>query len=290
MKSTNQSVSTADTNSSTVLSVSPISKAELFRAVDAIGPPHRTPSAPNVLVPASPSGTQLTIAIIDLSASYIASPAATKLDIAMRRFNGMTLLEWCVRRLSESTMLDNTIVTGLPSYQPQVQATGLCAARWMPSLESDSISRISQIADRTNATWIAIVSPNCPFFDAALLDRLVASAWIRPEADYITYTSSKDRLVDWNRFGLSCEVIHKRMLTIAKENKLDIERGLSGTIKSYPNLFQSRFVPLPEQLDQDNLHFALETSQDWEQAYNFLEAAGDDNSWQRLIEIALMKG
>jgi len=295
MKSSNQSASIADVKISKALSGSSISQTELFRAVNAIGAPHRMPPAsssghPDGLIPASLSGTQSTIAIIDLSASHITSPVATQLDIAMRRFAGMTLLEWCVRRLSESTLLDNTIVTGLPSYQPQVQATGLCAARWMPSLESESISRIAQIVDRTNATWVAIISPNSPFFDAALLDRLLASAWSHPEADYITYVSSKNRVVDWNRFGLSCEVIHKRIFETTKQSKLDVQRGLSGLIKSYPNLFQSKLIPLPEQLDQDNLHFALETSQDWEQAYNYLEAVGDDSSWQRLVEVSLMRG
>jgi spore coat polysaccharide biosynthesis protein SpsF (cytidylyltransferase family) len=236
------------------------------------------------------SAAQASIAMIDLSASHPTSEAATQLDIAMRRFSGMTLLEWCVRRLSESTLLDNTIVTGLPSYQPQVQAAGLCDARWMPSLESESIDRISQIAERTNATWIAVIRPNCPFFDAALLDRLLASAWSRPDADFVNYISLKRNNIDWNRFGLGCEIVHRRMLQTTKANKIDLRRGISGIIKSYPNLFQSHSIPLPEQLDQANLHFALETAEDWDHAYNYLEAVGDDSSWQRLVETSLMLG
>jgi spore coat polysaccharide biosynthesis protein SpsF (cytidylyltransferase family) len=160
----------------------------------------------------------------------------------------------------------------------------------MPSLESESVDRIAQIADRTNATWIAVVSPNCPFFDAALLDRLLASAWSHPEADFVTYMSLKRHNIDWNRFGLSCEVVHRRMLQTAKSHKLDVQRGLAGTVMSYPDLFQSRSIPLPEQLDQANLHFALETAQDWEYAQAYLEAVGDDSSWQRLVETSLMLG
>jgi spore coat polysaccharide biosynthesis protein SpsF (cytidylyltransferase family) len=265
-------------------------QSQLFDSVESADRAHQLPPAPKSLAPIAATVTHTSIAIIDLSASHPTSPAATQLDIAMRRFSGMTLLEWCVRRLSESTLLDNTIVTGLPSYQPQVQSAGLCNARWMPSLESESIDRITQIADRTNATWIAIISPNCPFFDAALLDRLLASAWSHPDADYVTYMSLKHNNIDWNRFGLSCDVIHRRMLETSKANKLEVQRGLTGIAKSYPNLIQTRSVPLPDQLDQENLHFALETAQDWEHAQNYLEAVGEESSWQRLVETSLMRG
>jgi len=275
---------------SKTISQVPATQSQFFESRDIVDRAHQVPPTPKSLAPVPTAVTQTSIAIIDLSASHPTSPAATQLDIAMRRFSGMTLLEWCVRRLNESTLLDNTIVTGLPSYQPQVQATGLCDARWMPSLESESVDRISQIADRMNATWIAVISPNCPFFDAALLDRLLASAWSHPDADFITYVSLKRNNIDWNRFGLSCEVVHRRMLQTSKKNKLDTQRGLAGTVNSHPNLFQSRSIPLPDQLDQENLHFALETAQDWEHAYNYLEAVGDDSSWQRLVETSLMLG
>jgi len=277
-------------SASKIVSQVPATQSQLFESVDTIDRAHQLPPAPKSLALTPTAVAQTSIAIIDLSASHPTSPAATQLDIAMRRFSGMTLLEWCVRRLNESTLLDNTIVTGLPSYQPQVQAAGLCDARWMPTLESESVDRISQIADRTNATWIAVISPNCPFFDAALLDRLLASAWSHPDADFVTYVSLKRNNIDWNRFGLSCEVVHRRMLETAKSNKLDVQRGLAGTVNSYPNLFQTRSVPLPDQLDQENLHFALETAQDWEHAYNYLEAVGDDSSWQRLVETSIMLG
>jgi len=277
-------------SASKTISQVPATQSQLFESVDTIDRAHPLPPAPKSLALTPTAVAQTSIAIIDLSASHPTSPAATQLDIAMRRFSGMTLLEWCVRRLNESTLLDNTIVTGLPSYQPQVQAAGLCDARWMPTLESESVDRISQIANRMNATWIAVISPNCPFFDAALLDRLLASAWSHPDADFVTYVSLKRNDIDWNRFGLSCEVIHRRMLETSKKNKLDTQRGLSGIMKSYPNLFQSRSVPLPDQLDQENLYFALETAQDWEHAYNYLEAVGDDSSWQRLVETSLMLG
>ncbi len=50
-----------------------------------------------------------------------------------------------------------------------------------------------------------------------------------------------------------------------------------------------RFIPLPEALDRSDLRFAMETREDWEHASSYLEAAGDDLSWQRLVELSNMK-
>jgi len=78
-----------------------------------------------------------TIALIDLAIrTGKNSPAGlsdSRLDGALRKLDGLTLLEWCVRRLSESTLIDCIVVTGPPEYRDRISKTGLCHARWAPS-------------------------------------------------------------------------------------------------------------------------------------------------------------
>ncbi len=229
---------------------------------------------------------QSTIAVIDLAATNHHAPAGTQIDIASRTFNGLSLLEWCVRRLSESTMLDQTIITGLPSYYRQIQSASLCAAKWMPSLQNDPLHRAYEIAERTRATWLVLVAPTCPFLDPALLDRLIKSAWNRPEADYVGFMASKHPRYNLSRLGLVGEVCTRKALEQALERKLDTSVEIANVFRSHPNFFQMRLIPLPEGLDRSDLRFALETAADWEQAYSYIEAAGDDLSWQRLVELA----
>ncbi len=226
-----------------------------------------------------------TVAVIDLAANNHYAPAGTQIDIASRAFHGLSLLEWTVRRLSESTMLDQFVITGLPSYLPQIQSASLCGAKWMPSLQNDPLHRVYEVAERTQATWLVLVSPTCPFLDPALLDRLVKSAWNRPEADYVGFMASKHPRYDLSRLGLVAEICTRQALRQAIEGKLDTSVDIVNVFRSHPNLFQMRLVPLPEALDRSDLRFALETADDWEQAYSYVEAAGDDLSWQRLVEL-----
>lgn len=227
-----------------------------------------------------------TIAVIDLAAINNYSPAGTQIDFAMRAFNGLSLLEWCVRRLSESTMLDQTIITGLPSYYPQIQSASLCDAKWMPSLQNDPVSRIHEIGERVQAKWLVLVAPTCPFLDPSLLDRLIKSAWNRPEADYVGYISAKHPRFNLEQLGLVGEVCTRNAIERVLERKLDTSTEVSRVFRTHPNLFQMRWVPLPERLDRPDLRFALQTADDWEHANSYFEAVGDDLSWQRLVQLA----
>lgn len=232
------------------------------------------------------SSSQSTVALIDLAASQYHSPAGTQIDNAMRRFNGLTLLEWTVRRLTESTLVDQVIITGLPSYLPQIQETSLCGARWMPSLQNDSFTRAQEIAERTNARWVVLVSPTCPFIDPALLDRLVASAWNRPEADYVGFMAAHNPRMNLGKLGLVGEICASVALKKALDRKVDTTREIVNVFRSHPNLFMMQWIPLPEALDREGLRFALETAADMEQATSYVEAAGEDITWQRLVELS----
>ncbi len=69
--------------------------------------------------------------------------------------------------------------------------------------------------------------------------------------------------------------------------KLDREPcDVPHLLRRNPNAFQSKLIPLPEELSQRNLRFELETAEDRDRAASYLEAAGDDLCWQRLAEMS----
>ena len=183
-------------------------------------------------------------------------------------------------------MLDHTVITGLPSYHSQIRTSSLCSAKWMPSLLGDPLQRAHEIGQRMQATWIVLVAPTCPFLDPSLLDRLITSAWNRPEADYTAFMAAKHPRFNLSRLGLVAEICTQRALSQAMEQKLDTSVEIANVFRSHPNVFQMRLVPLPEGLDRSDLRFALETADDWEQAYSYVDAAGDDVTWQQLVELA----
>ncbi len=89
--------------------------------------------------------------------------------------NGLSLLEWAVRRLFECTLLDDIVITGSPQIRDRVLSGSLCGARWLPSINSTRLKRACEIAERTDAQWLLFAAPTCPFYRSSIarsLDRL----------------------------------------------------------------------------------------------------------------------
>ncbi len=225
-----------------------------------------------------------TVAVLDLS-NFASSELASANRSLFRKLNGLTLLEWSIRRLNESTLIDSVVITGQLSQRELVMAGSLCGARWLPSIQTTPLKRLDEIASRTNAAWLVLMAPTCPFTDPVLLDRLIATAWSQPETDYIGYVATKNPRLCLAKLGLVAELCNRT--TISKL----IDSELKGDIRSVPELiastdtYQMRFIPLPEALQRDDLRFNIESIEDWDHACSYLEAVGEDLSWQRLSSL-----
>ena len=228
-----------------------------------------------------------TVALIDLAVSSGEGPDSTRIDAALRRLDGLTLLEWCIRRLSESTLIETIIVTGSTKYREQISNTGLCNARWMPSALSTPAQRAQEVTEQLSADWIVFASPLCPFTDPSLIDRLVSRGWANPDVDFVGFVSPKHPSFSLQALGLVGEMCSANAIAKLQQEKLLTEPcDVPDIIRRNPALFQTKWIPLPQELVHDSLRFQMQTEEDWDRAHSFLEAAGDDLSWQRLAQVA----
>ena len=228
-----------------------------------------------------------TIALIDLAVSSDREESTTRVESALRRLDGLTLLEWCIRRLSESTLIETIVVTGSQHYRELISQTGLCNARWMPSALSTPAQRAQEIAGRLDADWVVFSSPLCPFTDPMLLDRLVSRGWANPTTDFVGFVSPSRPSFSLQSLGLVSEMCSAGALAkLHREHLLTEPCDVPDIIRRNPALFQSKLIPLPEQLMHSSLRFSMDTEADWDRAHSYLEAAGDDLSWQRLAQLA----
>ena len=228
-----------------------------------------------------------TIALIDLAVIDTNELRTTRIESALRRLDGLTLLEWCVRRLSESTLIETIVVTGPPHYRELISQTGLCNARWMPSAHSTPAQRAKELADRLGADWIVFTSPLCPFTDPMLLDRLVSRGWANPTTDFVGFVSPNRPTFSLQSLGLVGEMCSAGAIEkLSQENLLSEPCDVPDIIRRNPALFLTKLIPLPEELTHSALRFFMESEADWDRAHNFLEAAGEDLSWQRLAQLA----
>ncbi|MEQ1830822.1 MAG: hypothetical protein ABL921_33030 [Pirellula sp.] len=211
----------------------------------------------------------------------------SRVESALRRLDGLTLLEWCIRRLSECELIDTIVITGFPQYRELISNTGLCHAKWMPSALSTPAQRASEIASCLGADWIVFASPLCPFTDPTLIDRLVSRGWANPEVDFVGFVSPKHPTFSLQSLGLVGEMCNVSALRKLEREKLLLEPcDVPDIVRRNPSFFQTKFIPLPEELTHDSLRFQMQTEDDWDRAHSFLEAAGDDLSWQRLAQVA----
>ncbi len=222
------------------------------------------------------------VAIIDLgSHSKEAHPS-------LRSMGRQSLLEWTVRRLAGSSLLDSIAITGSADYSSLIKAMEIGPARWMPSASSTPLSRCIEVAKSVGANWIVLVQNNCPFVDPILVDRLVAAAWATPTSDMISFVSSTRPTSSLRSLGLVVEVFRRRALRrLAGRTDTHDTREVTQLIHSMPELFNARCLPLPAALDRPDLRWALETEDDWEKAHMLLDLQSDNINYRELADMAI---
>lgn len=222
------------------------------------------------------------VAIIDLGSQ-------PELDHPSFRSIGIhSLLEWTVKRLAGSSLLDAIVVTGSSAYSNSIETLELESARWIPSDSVSPLSRCIDAAKLAQANWIVLVQNNCPFVDPILVDRLVAAAWATPTSDMISFVSSTRPTSSLRSLGLVAEVCRRRALRrLASRTDVNDPRDVSQLIHSMPELFHSRCLPLPTALDREDLRWALETEDDWDKAHMLLDSQNGTIDYRELANMAI---
>jgi spore coat polysaccharide biosynthesis protein SpsF (cytidylyltransferase family) len=226
-----------------------------------------------------------TIALIDLAVD--SGTSASRLEHALRRLDGLTLLEWCIRRVSESTLIDSIVVTGHPDQRSVVSNLALGGAHWIASELSTPSARANEIATSLCADWVVFASPTCPFMDPSLLDRLVSRGIADPMIDFVGFVAPSRPTFSLQSLGLVAEMCSASALEkMKREGLLADPFDIPDLIRLHSSLFQSKLIPLPEALSRNKMRFQMENQDDWDRASTYLEAAGEDLSWQRLAQVA----
>ena len=225
------------------------------------------------------------VALIDLAIDSDGN--RPRWETAMRRLDGLTLLEWCIRRLAEATLLDSIVITGLSETHSALARACLCHAKSVPSALKTPSQRAAEIAEKMNADWILHIHPGCPFMDPALIDSLISRGLAQPEVDFVGFSVPAAPNFSLQRLGLVAEMSSASGLTkILEEGLSDDPLDVPQLIRLNQNDFRCLWIPLPQQLRSDSLRFAMETEDDWERAGSYMEMVGDDFSWQRLAAVA----
>src|SRR5262245_44979101 len=198
---------------------------------------------------------------------------------ACRRLSGKPLLEWVVRAMTESLGLDTVIILA-PDIAESAELAELapCDVPLLVSDGPDALARFAAALEEYPARAVVRVAAEHPFVDPVLIDRLVTTAAVHGEADYIGYCSRSGRPVVMSPLGAIGEWIRASAIRRANHEAGDVSdrEQMSAHFHAHPEQFNLRLIPIPQQLDRDDVRLTIGGEEDWDRTQTIFEALGPE--------------
>ncbi len=209
-------------------------------------------------------------------------------SLAGHRFGNKSLLDWVVRRVTESLLLDQVVIVTDEEQGESIERLAPADVPVFVGSQSDSLGRVAAAVRQYKADQLVRVPLCCPFVDPELIDRLVCTAVANPGIDYVGYFSIDGRPAVLSKVGLFAEWCGAQAVVRANslaKNTADRENSLQYVF-SHADLFQLRFIPIPEKLDRPDVRLTIEADEDWDNAHLIFEALGPERlDWRRILEL-----
>jgi spore coat polysaccharide biosynthesis protein SpsF len=205
---------------------------------------------------------------------------------ANRGFEGKSLLEWVVRRVTDSQGLSGVIVVAPAGPEGDVVAD--LVPPDVPLFRSSRTDALGQLSDALityPCTGVVHVGNDQPFVDPDSIDQLVGRANEYPNCDYIGYCLRDGRPTIQSSLGMFAEYFEaKALLTADREARHAEDRQqVSRYLYSRPERFAVRMIRVPSALDRHDVRLRIDTAEDWENAQQIVDALGDEHlDWQRI--------
>lgn len=203
-----------------------------------------------------------------------------------RKLGTQSLLEWIVRRATESQRLEGVIV--LAAAGEEAESLSRLVPPDVPVIlrdDPDALGRFARGLEGFSADAVVRIRDDSPFFDPALIDRLISTAEEHPHCDYISYCSRGGQPGILSTVGVFAEWFRVDALRRAnrKAREAKDREDVSRFMYSHPEVFNLRYIPCPDALDRDDLRLRVDVEEDWELAQTLFDALGPESlEWQRI--------
>ncbi len=206
-----------------------------------------------------------------------------------RRLGGRSILEWVIRRVTDSIRLDGVIVVACDTED------SLACSHLVPSdvpiclcEGEDALARFCKALEQYPAEGVVRVRGDNLFIDPGMIDRLTTTAEAHPNCDYVSYCSRDGRPAILSPVGVYAEWFRAGALHEANRlarDKLDRE-DVTRYIYSHPEKFNLRLIPAPAEIDREDVRLTVDIEEDWDHVQVLFEALGPERlDWQRIASL-----
>ncbi len=206
-----------------------------------------------------------------------------------RRFAGRSLVEWVIRRVTESARLDGVIAVACGAESDrQLRRLVPSDVPVSSSQGGDSLARFAKALEEYPAEGVVRVQGDNPFVDPGLIDQLVTTAEAHPNCDYVSYCLRDGRPAILSPVGIYAEWFRSSALRKANRlatDQLDREQ-VTRYLYSHPDKFPLRLIPAPASIDREDVRLRVDFEEDWEHALAIYDALGPEHfDWQRIARL-----
>ncbi len=204
------------------------------------------------------------------------SPAARAR--ASRRLGDQSVLEWVVRRATDCLQLSGVIVVVFePDHGPLARLVP-CDVPIFAARQPDLLGCLAAALAAYPAEAVVRIGASCPFVDPLLIDRLVIAAEKHGPVDYVGYRSRDGRPAILSPAGVYAEWFRSEALRRAAHSASDPSDREQPTryLYSHPEKFRVHLLPIPEQIDREDVRLRIDLEEDFDHAAAIVEALGHE--------------
>jgi len=195
-----------------------------------------------------------------------------------RRLEGKSVLEWVVRQMTDSMLLNGVVVVAEEgSHGDLVRNLSPCDVPVYSTKAQDTATAVQDTLEHFSAESCVLIGADWPFLDSELIDRLVRTAQRTENCDYAAYQFMNEIFSAGRPYGLFPEWYRSSSIRkLASKSSDPIHRQMPGTFfLDNQNTYRVAMLQIPAGLDKiEDMKFSFDDEEDWDhilELHNALE-------------------
>ena len=206
-----------------------------------------------------------------------------------RRLGGKTVLEWVVRLMTDSELLDGVVVVSDDGEDGALIRRHIQAdVPVISSYAADTWGCLVDVLEMFPADNCLFIGADWPFVDPTLIDKLIRAAEMETDCDYAAYQFMNEIFSAGRPYGLFPEWYRvEALFTANSEASNNLHRHLPGSFfLDHQGKYHVELLPAPPGLDRKDVRLTCDLDDDWENILTLYDALGAGAcEWEKLSDL-----